>query len=179
MKCPNCGLLNPPTAQRCDCGFDFGSQHNNVTTKVSRIWEVSRYLRGLFAWEIAVILPLAIAFIKAGSPVRGEDLKFNLQFLSVVVLYGIPIVAVCSWLASKAIGMKSVLFGFVIGFLFAVLGAFLWASLTSGFEAQPAIFVSCLFLSIPSGVGGGIACWLNRRSRFPLAPVAENRKSFL
>ena len=23
MECPNCGLLNPATAQRCDCGFDF------------------------------------------------------------------------------------------------------------------------------------------------------------
>ena len=23
MTCPNCGLINPATAQRCDCGFDF------------------------------------------------------------------------------------------------------------------------------------------------------------
>ena len=22
-KCPNCGLINPPEAQRCDCGYDF------------------------------------------------------------------------------------------------------------------------------------------------------------
>jgi hypothetical protein len=22
-QCPNCGLINPPSAQRCDCGFDF------------------------------------------------------------------------------------------------------------------------------------------------------------
>lgn len=26
MKCPGCGLLNPDTAQRCDCGYDFESQ---------------------------------------------------------------------------------------------------------------------------------------------------------
>jgi hypothetical protein len=25
MECPMCGLLNPDTAQRCDCGFDFPS----------------------------------------------------------------------------------------------------------------------------------------------------------
>jgi hypothetical protein len=23
MDCPTCGLINPPTAQRCDCGYDF------------------------------------------------------------------------------------------------------------------------------------------------------------
>jgi hypothetical protein len=23
MNCPKCGLLNPPSAQRCDCGYDF------------------------------------------------------------------------------------------------------------------------------------------------------------
>jgi hypothetical protein len=23
MNCPQCGLINPETAQRCDCGYDF------------------------------------------------------------------------------------------------------------------------------------------------------------
>jgi hypothetical protein len=23
MECPRCGLTNPPSAQRCDCGYDF------------------------------------------------------------------------------------------------------------------------------------------------------------
>ena len=25
MRCPNCGLVNPDSAQRCDCGYDFPS----------------------------------------------------------------------------------------------------------------------------------------------------------
>lgn len=24
--CPRCGLINPPGAQRCDCGYDFIAQ---------------------------------------------------------------------------------------------------------------------------------------------------------
>lgn len=95
MECPNGGLLNPPTVQRGDCGFDFGPQQNKATTKASRTWDVSRYLRDLFAGKIAAILRLAIVFIKSGSLVCVEDLQFDLQFLSIVVLYGIPLVAVC------------------------------------------------------------------------------------
>ena len=26
MKCPQCGLFSPDSAQRCDCGYDFGTQ---------------------------------------------------------------------------------------------------------------------------------------------------------
>jgi len=26
MKCMNCGLINPETAERCDCGYDFATQ---------------------------------------------------------------------------------------------------------------------------------------------------------
>ena len=26
MKCPECGLINPESAMRCDCGYDFQSQ---------------------------------------------------------------------------------------------------------------------------------------------------------
>src|SRR5262245_46201413 len=26
QDCPKCGLVNPPDAQRCDCGYDFASR---------------------------------------------------------------------------------------------------------------------------------------------------------
>ncbi len=33
--CPKCGLVNPPGAQRCDCGYDF------VTRQVERSYLTS------------------------------------------------------------------------------------------------------------------------------------------
>ncbi len=38
MKCPRCGLINPDTALRCDCGYDFPTQsvrESYVQKKVS------------------------------------------------------------------------------------------------------------------------------------------------
>lgn len=29
MSCPHCGLINPPTARRCDCGYEFSTQTSN------------------------------------------------------------------------------------------------------------------------------------------------------
>ena len=26
LTCPHCGLISPPVAQRCDCGYDFETQ---------------------------------------------------------------------------------------------------------------------------------------------------------
>lgn len=31
MKCPNCGLVNPDSAQSCGCGYDFQSHRNNAS----------------------------------------------------------------------------------------------------------------------------------------------------
>jgi len=31
MDCPRCKLVNPPTAKRCDCGYDFETQKVEVS----------------------------------------------------------------------------------------------------------------------------------------------------
>lgn len=36
MKCPNCKLLNPPGAMRCDCGYDFATGEIQPVSGTSR-----------------------------------------------------------------------------------------------------------------------------------------------
>lgn len=118
------------------------------------------YLWGLLAWEIAVILPLAVVFANAGRKLRLEDLKL----LSVVIAFGTLVVAICAWVGSRFRGVTSVLLGFGAGILCAVIGGVLWASHVSGFETRPAVFIGCLLLSVPSGIGGAIAGWFGQRA---------------
>jgi len=71
LKCPNCGLVNPENAQRCDCGHDFtSSQLEEVdadrgpsTGKVSLAFEGGALKlagRGLIAVVLsALIIPAA------------------------------------------------------------------------------------------------------------------------
>ena len=39
MKCPNCGLENPESAIRCDCGYDFASKE----AKESYVYKAERF----------------------------------------------------------------------------------------------------------------------------------------
>ena len=90
MKCPNCKLINPDSAQRCDCGYDFISglmeksylekTNNDDSEKESDEYEaaflgITAFLLGLVTfvacWAYAIItwgwfLGLAFGWIPAG-----------------------------------------------------------------------------------------------------------------
>lgn len=77
-KCPNCGLWNPPSAMRCDCGYDFNSlsvkpsyadqttfsfaqerAENNLPTLV---------VRGIVFITVYLIIALAMYFVTGNKP---------------------------------------------------------------------------------------------------------------
>jgi hypothetical protein len=65
MDCPNCGLINPPTTERCDCGYDFGSlsvKQSYLTERDKRLFTKSRLGFGFVA--AYVLLRLVILLMR-------------------------------------------------------------------------------------------------------------------
>ncbi len=61
--CPKCGLINPETAQRCDCGYDFVSR----TMKESYLGpKDQRALSTLTSGDIAICVFLPVVGIIMG-----------------------------------------------------------------------------------------------------------------
>lgn len=71
LKCPDCGLINPASAQRCDCGHDFV----NGTAKVSiPKKQAPAPLRGVRGWLLlfcAIATVVAPLFVLLEAAVKG------------------------------------------------------------------------------------------------------------
>jgi hypothetical protein len=71
--CPKCGLVNPPTAQRCDCGYDFLSrsmQGSYNPQAVRQAWERRRGQLWLGMCGSAVVLFIGLIRLLS-SPIDG------------------------------------------------------------------------------------------------------------
>ena len=89
MDCPNCKLVNPPAATRCDCGYDFHLQtmrephlaESNEQVSVSRR-EVRTVWLCLFSFLALGLLPWFFLFSlsgmawDSGNPLRFRDYIF-------------------------------------------------------------------------------------------------------
>jgi hypothetical protein len=109
MKCPSCGLENPPSAQYCDCGHEFipGTKPADWTPAQVSEWP------GLFTlkhvgqcWGIGVAAVLAFGALSSGLPsvfgiftlpfwilpavvgMSAHDNVFFLMFVGGSVFYG-------------------------------------------------------------------------------------------
>lgn len=72
MKCPNCGLLNPPSALRCDCGYNFASQTIDQSYAVAG----EKYQKSKFfiQWAVFSLIGTLIFFA-----FRFGLIRFNLR----------------------------------------------------------------------------------------------------
>ena len=91
MNCPNCSLVNPPTAQRCDCGYDF------VTKTVKEPYfreQIDSSLHGVGGWlllfcaGVTIITPLVLLAQIAGNPQNGFVVIISLMLCAFSVYVG-------------------------------------------------------------------------------------------
>ena len=57
-KCPQCGLLSPPDAINCDCGYNFQTKNQDKPLDAKYITEASK---GLTPWELIGFILLFLA----------------------------------------------------------------------------------------------------------------------
>ncbi len=96
-NCPNCGLINPDTVERCDCGYDFVAKtrrpaRSEVAGRSSRNRKVSRdFLVGALEpqlhlnWLLAVLGLSVVAMICVIIAHQPEVVGLLIYFVIVVV----------------------------------------------------------------------------------------------
>lgn len=77
MECPRCRLINPDGAQRCDCGYDFGTKTVKTPYSIERLGGTTRlglpytlclYALGMMFWFGALAflgVALVVGFARA------------------------------------------------------------------------------------------------------------------
>jgi hypothetical protein len=91
MKCPLCKLENPPSAEYCDCGYEFVPGSKPKQWK--RVYDHTPIIpAGLFtvrlvlwSWGMGIVTTVALVVLSTVSPGLGMLL---LAFISPAVMYG-------------------------------------------------------------------------------------------
>lgn len=103
MECPKCGLLNPETTIRCDCGYALAMQ----TVKMSYISENRKSSPKEIGWRNfglrflgASGLYAVVSYIVNPHPINTFNpmkivLYYLLQFMFLFLIMSIPIVIIC------------------------------------------------------------------------------------
>ena len=96
MECPRCRLLNPPSTQRCDCGYDFDSGQVKTPYMIQRERSpetgAERAAMAVAVWVIDAIGAVC-------GVVVGTFVKFYLDNSFLAIICGLFVVAVITVIA--------------------------------------------------------------------------------
>ena len=95
MKCPSCGLINPETAQLCDCGYDFEKQEVTTPSPASASpGTLVRKFKVLFAYakvvEIVGWMTVIAGMIWLLAAVAGASVTETQRSLTAIVVAALP-----------------------------------------------------------------------------------------
>lgn len=120
MECKNCGLLNPDTAMRCDCGYDFATHTMQAPYLVKPATPAAsdKWVRQ-YAIACGVVLGIEVLLFMMRPPfdeepflhnVLGYPLRPGLFVASLLSLEGADLSSVAVWLVF-ALGINAMLYG--------------------------------------------------------------------
>lgn len=118
MECKNCGLLNPDTAMRCDCGYDFATRTMQASYLVKPATPVSDKWVRQYAVACGVVLGIQVLLLMMRPPfdeepflhnVLGYPLRPGLFVASLLSLEGADLSSVAVWLVF-ALGINAMLY---------------------------------------------------------------------
>ena len=79
MECPRCGLLNPDTAIRCDCGYDFQSR---TVEKAYFTQQLPRWIR-----VYLIIVLICNGLVVVVDLASGNIVRFLMTAVWMAVVY--------------------------------------------------------------------------------------------
>jgi protein-export membrane protein SecD len=90
LSCPNCGLINPPGAFICDCGYNFDLKTIQTTTLIGRVAQVHPWLRyWARAFDLMLFGLFAGLVLASISPktTRALDSRSSAQSFTIILLF--------------------------------------------------------------------------------------------
>ena len=91
--CPNCGLVNHPSATRCDCGFDFasGTVKESYVGPTSPDHATAKLWFGLTIGDLILIvllpaLALIVGIVRAVRKRAGAAMMINISLVWMLLL---------------------------------------------------------------------------------------------
>ena len=102
--CPKCGLINPPAAQRCDCGYDFLSgtiKESYLSSQGGRADEGSRFV-GYGCLVLAPLLLLSGVLTAMRAALTVGDGAFAMGQMCGAVMPGLMALGVAAYLLRRS-----------------------------------------------------------------------------
>ena len=102
MDCPKCGLINPPEAVRCDCGYEFRKDYKERSSnKVEVVKELPSPWRLVILIGVAIFLFFGNFHIISGENVglriaKRSSFGFSEIFINVDAIINMPMIAALS-----------------------------------------------------------------------------------
>ncbi len=124
-QCPTCGLVNPPEAQRCDCGYDFSAVRQERSylpgraPKHSEVGSDTLLSLGCVGMVVGVVAGVIVGVtlrmwacarvveqIKALEPDRHVDGLIALPYIAEGVIFGTMIGGLVGLVAAVLLGRR-------------------------------------------------------------------------